>query len=85
MKKSEHTESVLTFSCHKVDGVSSNTGLFCGIKETTLEVFKKVISPQLVGKLCSILCGHHSYIMDKCKNDVEKALFYVEKAKLSSS
>ncbi len=37
------------------------------------------ISPQLVGKLCSIPWGHHRYIMDKCKNDVEKALFYVEK------
>lgn len=37
------------------------------------------ISPQVVGKLCSIPWGHHRYIMDKCKNDVEKALFYVEK------
>lgn len=37
------------------------------------------ISPQLVGKLCSIPWGHHRYIMDKCKHDVEKALFYVEK------
>lgn len=37
------------------------------------------ISPQLVGKLCSIPWGHHRYIMDKCKNDVKKALFYVEK------
>lgn len=37
------------------------------------------ISPQFVGKLCSIPWGHHRYIMDKCKNDVEKALFYVEK------
>lgn len=37
------------------------------------------VSPQLVGKLCSIPWGHHRYIMDKCKNDVEKALFYVEK------
>lgn len=37
------------------------------------------VSPQLVGKLCSIPWGHHRYIMDKCKNDVEKALLYVEK------
>ena len=44
-----------------------------------VECKTKEISPQVVGKLCSIPWGHHRYIMDKCKNDVEKALFYVEK------
>ena len=44
------------------------------VEDNVSEIF-----PQLVGKLCSIPWGHHRYIMDKCKNDVEKALFYVEK------
>lgn len=35
--------------------------------------------PQLVADLFSIPWGHHRYIIDKCKNDVEKAIFYVHK------
>lgn len=55
-----------------------------GFSETNLDYMRRFYllyskSPQLVGKLCSIPWGHHRYIMDKCKNDVEKALFYVEK------
>ncbi len=37
------------------------------------------ISPQLVDKLCKVPWGHHRYIIDKCKDNPEKALFYVEK------
>ncbi len=37
------------------------------------------IPPQLVGKLSAVPWGHHQYIMDKCDNDGEKALFYVDK------
>lgn len=36
-------------------------------------------SPQLVDELCSIPWGHHRYIIDKCKGNTEKALFYVRK------
>ncbi len=37
------------------------------------------INPQLVDELCSIPWGHHRYIIDKCKGNPEKALFYVRK------
>lgn len=37
------------------------------------------ISPQIVDELCSIPWGHHRYIIDKCKGNPEKALFYVRK------
>ncbi len=37
------------------------------------------VSLQLVDKLCSIPWGHHRYIIDKCKGETEKALFYVRK------
>lgn len=37
------------------------------------------ISPQLVDELCKIPWGHHRYIIDKCKNKPEKAIFYVRK------
>ena len=32
---------------------------------------------QLVGKLVNVPWGHHCTIIDKCKGDPEKALFYV--------
>ncbi len=39
--------------------------------------------PQLVGKfatdILSIPWGHHRYIIDKCSNDIQKALFFVQK------
>lgn len=34
---------------------------------------------QVVDELCSIPWGHHRYIIDKCKGNTEKALFYVRK------
>jgi len=37
------------------------------------------ISPQLVDELCAVPWGHHRYIIDKCKGDAGKALFYVQK------
>ncbi len=37
------------------------------------------ISPQLVEKLCKVPWGHYRYIIDKCKGNPKKALFYVEK------
>ena len=35
--------------------------------------------PQLVGKLVCIPWGHHRTIIDKCRGDREKALFYVRR------
>lgn len=35
------------------------------------------IVPQLVVQLFSIPWGHHRYIMDKCDNDAQKAMFYM--------
>ena len=37
------------------------------------------ILPQLVGKLVCIPWGHHRIIIDKCKGDRNKALFYVRR------
>ncbi|MBD5530447.1 MAG: DUF1016 domain-containing protein [Lachnospiraceae bacterium] len=37
------------------------------------------IRPQLVDELCKIPWGHHRYIIDKCKDKPEKAIFYVRK------
>lgn len=37
------------------------------------------ISPQLVDELCQVPWGHHRYIIDKCKDKPEKAIFYVRK------
>ena len=33
--------------------------------------------PQLVEDLCSVPWGHHRYIIDKCSDNPDKALFYV--------
>lgn len=37
------------------------------------------IRPQLVDELCQVPWGHHRYIIDKCKDEPEKAIFYVRK------
>jgi len=37
------------------------------------------ISPQVEGKLFRIPWGHHKYIIDKCGNDSERAIFYIDK------
>ncbi len=36
-------------------------------------------APQLVDQLICVPWGHHRYIIDKCKGDREKALFYVRR------
>ncbi len=39
-----------------------------------------VLPPEItVEELCSIPWGHHRYIIDKCKGDTGKAIFYVKK------
>lgn len=43
------------------------------------ESAKDVTYPQVGGELFKIPWGHHKYIMDKCKGDTNKALFYVRK------
>lgn len=35
--------------------------------------------PQVVDEIYSIPWGHHRYLIDKCKGNAEKALFYVRK------
>ena len=37
------------------------------------------ISPQLVDELCRVPWGHHRFIIDKCKGDADKAIFYIRK------
>ena len=37
------------------------------------------ILPQLVGSLVCVPWGHHRTIIDKCKGDCDKALFYVRR------
>ena len=41
--------------------------------------------PQLVAELFSIPRGHHRYIIEKCRNDRDKALFFVREAGLDGS
>jgi len=37
------------------------------------------VNPQFASIICSVPWGHHRYIIDKCKGDGAKALFYVQK------
>ena len=37
------------------------------------------INPLFVDIICAVPWGHHRYIIDKCKGDSAKALFYVQK------
>jgi len=43
------------------------------------EICDTEIRSQILDDLCAIPWGHHRYIIDKCKGDVDKALFYVRK------
>lgn len=40
---------------------------------------KSTIFPQLVEKFIRIPWGHHRYILDKCNNNLQKAIFYIDK------
>lgn len=53
--------------------------LYNGIYSQAVDEMKNEISPQLVDELCAVPWGHHRYIIDKCKGDADKALFYVRK------
>lgn len=53
--------------------------LYSGIRPQAVDKLKKEINPQIVDELCMVPWGHHRYIIDKCKGDTEKALFYVRK------
>lgn len=57
-----------------------------GLSETNIRYAKRFyqlyhdnseILPQVVEELCGVPWGHHSYIIDKCSDAPEKALFYV--------
>lgn len=57
-----------------------------GLSETNIRYAKRFFQlytdysrnlPQLVEELCSIPWGHHRYIIDKCSDNSDKALFYV--------
>lgn len=60
-----------------------------GLSETNIRYAKRFYQlyadrsrnlPQLVEDLCSIPWGHHRYIIDKCSDNPDKALFYVRQA-----
>lgn len=53
--------------------------LYSQISPQLVDENAEEISPQLVDELCKIPWGHHRYIIDKCKNKPEKAIFYVRK------
>lgn len=54
--------------------------LYCEISPQFVDGLESgEISPQLVDELCSVPWGHHRFIIDKCKGNAEKALFYVRK------
>ncbi len=46
----------------------------CGHQQLTVEIVQ-----QVVAQLCSVPWGHHCTIIDKCKGDRDKALFYVRR------
>ena len=54
--------------------------LYCQAIETLpqlVEELKNENLPQVVEELCSIPWGHHRLIIDRCSNDPQKALFFV--------
>jgi len=53
--------------------------LYSQISPQPVDEMNDEISPQLVDELCRVPWGHHRYIIDKCKGDVDKAIFYVRK------
>lgn len=53
--------------------------LYSQISPQPVDEIGNEISPQLVDDLCKVPWGHHRYIIDKCKGDADKAIFYVRK------
>ena len=53
--------------------------LYSQISPQPVDEIGNEISPQLVDDLCKVPWGHHRYIIDKCKGDPDKAIFYVRK------
>lgn len=53
--------------------------LYSQISPQPVDKMENEISPQLVDELCRVPWGHHRYIIDKCKGDADKAIFYVRK------
>ena len=53
--------------------------LYSQIRPQSVDEMNSEISPQLVDELCRVPWGHHRYIIDKCKGNVDKAIFYVRK------
>ena len=53
--------------------------LYSQISPQPVDEMENEISPQLVDELCRVPWGHHRYIIDKCKGDADKAIFYVRK------
>ena len=54
--------------------------LYCQVIENLPQLVEELRSenlPQVVEELCSIPWGHHRLIIDRCSNDPQKALFFV--------
>lgn len=49
------------------------------IQPINLQVAEDNVSRQFIGRLFQIPWGHHCVIIDKCKGDRDKAVFYVQK------
>ena len=53
--------------------------LYSQISPQPVDGMDDEISPQLVDELCRVPWGHHRFIIDKCKGDADKAIFYIRK------
>lgn len=53
--------------------------LYSQVSPQPVDEMGNEISPQLVDELCKVPWGHHRYIIDKCKGNADKAVFYVRK------
>jgi len=56
-----------------------NSSFFSKLPQHGAKLDKQSILPQVGVDLMGIPWGHHKYIIDKCRDDVKKALFYVGK------
>ena len=53
--------------------------LTSGVGQQLADLNRNKIVPQLVAQLVCVPWGHHMLIIDKCKRDRDKALFYVRR------